>query len=151
MTADPVAGEIAALRRELTLTRNAHEREHKQHEEAHGREHAFAQAAIDKAADMAKENKADANEWRGTMTDRERSFATKADVVAILDRLTGLERANIVAGERESARAAADAEERRQAERRASRSQWIVGLVVGLAATIGAILINLVIRAATPS
>lgn len=139
--------QVASLRRELKLTWDSHEREHVQHEASHAREHAFSQQAIDTAAVLAKENKADANEWRSTMTDRETRFATKDDVKAILQRLDTIERAGLVSVERERQRTADEAEDRRQVERRQTRSQWVVGIVVGLLATFGAILANLAIRA----
>lgn len=144
-----VKDEIAGLRRELKLTWDAHEREHVQHEAAHSREHEFAAEAIRTAATLAKENKADANEWRATMTDRESRFSTKEDVKAILGRLDSIERVNLVSDERERTRITDEAEDKRQSERRQSRSQWTVGLVVGLIATFGAILVNLVIRLLT--
>lgn len=145
-----VTEEVAALRRELRLIWDAHEREHTQHELSHAREHAFSQQAIDTAALLAKENKADANEWRATMTDRESRFATKSDSAAIMVRLDVIERAGILSVERERQRVADEAEDRRQTERRQSRQQWTVGLIAGLLATFGAILVNLVIRLASP-
>lgn len=149
MTLDPnTAGQIIALRERLDLIWAQHEREHRDHEAAHTREHEFAQKAIDTAALLAKENKADANEWRETMNDRERSFATKGDATAILGRLESIERANLLAAERERQRTAGEIEERQQVERRVSRSQWVIGIVVGLLATFGAILVNLALRAA---
>jgi len=138
--------QVAALRRELKLTWDAHEREHIQHEAAHAREHQFTQTAIDTAAKLAENNKADANEWRASMTDREVKFATKADVDAILERLDKIERAGLVASERETVRIANEVEEKRDQERRQARGQWVVGLVVGLMATFGSVLINIVIR-----
>ena len=126
---EPVSEQVAALRRELKLTWDSHEREHVQHEQAHGREHQFAQDAIDKAAELAKENKAASNEWRAAMNDRETRFATKEDVKAILFRLDNIERAALVANERDRIRAVDDAEDKRQTERRQSRAQWTVCLL----------------------
>ena len=141
-------GQLKALRREMSLIWDAHEREHEQHEQAHAREHAFAQQAIDTAAVLARENKTDANEWRGSMNDREGKFATKTDVAQILERLDKIERAGLVAAERDRAREATAAEDKLDTERRVSRSQWVIGLVVGLLATVGAVLVNLVLRLA---
>lgn len=148
---DPINGineQVSALRRELKLTWGAHEREHTQHEQAHGREHEFAAEAIRTAATLAKENKADANEWRSSMNDREARFATKDDVKSILGRLDGIERAGLVSIEREANRAKTEADEKRELSDRQQRSQWVVGLVVGLLATVGAVLVNLVLRLA---
>lgn len=77
---------------------NDHAAAHREHQAAHDREHLASQKAIDTAATLSKENKADANEWRQTMTDRERTFA-RAEAVdrmaAEADRrLAALERAN---------------------------------------------------------
>jgi len=149
MPIDPVLVQIRALRERLDLIWSNHEREHAAHDKAHEREHNFAQDAIDKAAEMAKTNKADANEWRATMTDRETKFATKDDVGAILGRLDAIERAAILSEERDRQRIVNDAAEKRDAERRQARSQWTIGIVVGLMASVGAVLINLVIRLLT--
>jgi|GEM_PF-4336203 len=155
-----ILGEVSALRRELSITWKAHEREHEQHDKAHNREHEFTADALKVAAELAKETKRDANEWRAAMDDKDKTLATKADISAIVDRLDKIERAAIAreAHEQERLRADAeaktlqareDAEGQRQMERRQARSQWVVGLVVGLIATFGAILVNLVIRLAT--
>ena len=144
--ADSTSEEVAALRRELKLTWDAHDREHGQHDKAHSREHEFTQEAVKTAAVLAKENKADANEWRASMTDREAKFATKDDVRAILFRLDNIERAGLVAAERERQRSEDESEDKRQSERRIARSQWTIGIVVGLLASVGAVLINLVLR-----
>lgn len=143
-----VETEILSLRERLDLIWAQHEREHSQHELAHGREHEFSQKAIDTAAVLARETKNDSNEWRSAMRDREAKFATKDDVKAILDRLDSIEDAGLVSVERERLRAIADVEDKRQMERRQSRGQWQIGLVVGLLATAGAVLVNLVLRLA---
>jgi hypothetical protein len=62
-----------------------HSQSHKDHAAAHEREHRASQAAIDTAAQLARENKADANEWRAAMTDRERSFV-RVDTVEGMER-----------------------------------------------------------------
>jgi hypothetical protein len=50
-----------------------------------------ALAAAEKAVNVAERNaeqwRAGANEWRGSMTDRERNFASKGDLDAIKERL----------------------------------------------------------------
>jgi hypothetical protein len=143
-----IQAEVIALRERLDLLWKNHEREHTQHEAAHAREHAFAQDALEKAALLAKENKADANEWRASMTDREARFATGADVTAMIDRLDKIERAGLVAAEREQNRARAEAEERRTMDAKQSRGQWTVGLVVGVLATFGAVAVNTILRLA---
>ena len=144
--AESIDQQVAALRRELKLIWDAHEREHLAHEQAHSREHDFSQKAVDTAAVLAKENKADANEWRAAMDDRESRFATKSDIGSILTRLDKIERADLVTAERESQRMLALTASREEDARRTSRSQWMVGLVVGMVATFGSILINLLIR-----
>lgn len=151
MADDEITGineQVAALRRELKLTWGAHEREHTQHEMAHGREHEFAAEAIKTAAKLAQENKTDANEWRASMNDREAKFATKDDVASILSRLDGIERLNLVESERRQNRAKTEADEKLEMAARQQRSQWMVGLIVGLLATVGAVLVNLVLRLA---
>jgi len=67
---------------------------HKEHQEAHDREHKFAQLAIDKSAELATQNKNDANEWRDAMGDRERKFVTAEVVSLLVERVYSLERAN---------------------------------------------------------
>jgi hypothetical protein len=141
-----LASEIGGLRRELQITWDAHAREHKQHDLSHAREHEFAQEALEKAASVAAENKADANEWRSAMTDREAKFATKDDMKALLVRLDAIERALLVSDERARAKAQSEVEDKLDADRRISRSQWLIGLIVGVMATVAAVLINLVLR-----
>jgi hypothetical protein len=63
------------------------------------------------------------------------NFATKSDITNIADKITNLERADIKRTERES-----------DAERRVARSQWTIALVVGTFATVGAVLVNAVLR-----
>jgi len=139
---------IKGLRRELTLTWAAHEREHEQHDKAHSREHDFAQKAIDTAAELAKSNKADSNEWRSAMTDREARFATHEDMKAVFTRLDSIEDRNLVVDERDRQRIMDDAEDKRQSERRQARAQWTIAVVVGFIATFGAVLVNLILRLA---
>lgn len=146
---DAVSEQIAALRERLDLIWANHEREHKAHEQSHAREYQSNQKALDTAAILAKENKADANEWRASMTDREARFSTKDDIRAILGRLDSIERADLLTAERERQRVADEAEDKRQSERRVARSQWTVALVVGLLATFGALVVNLMIRLAS--
>lgn len=142
---EPLNG-LTGLRRELELRWGGHDALHGAHETSHAREHEFAQKAIDIAAIAAAQNKADANEWRSAMADRESRFATKEVTQAILNRLDAIERAALVAAERERQRIADEAEDRRQSERRVTRSQWVIGIVVGLLATFGTILVNLALR-----
>jgi hypothetical protein len=140
-----IHSELVALRERLDLIWANHEREHTQHEASHTREHAFTQDAIEKAAALNKENKADANEWRQSMNDREARFSTKADVGAIIERLDKIERAGLVAAERDMARSKGDTDKQNEMERRTARSQWMVGLIVGVVATVGAVAINVVL------
>jgi hypothetical protein len=141
-----ISAQVSGVRERLDMIWEGHKTEHKVHDDNHKREHEFAQKAIDTAAALAKENKADANEWRATMNDREVKFATKDDVKPVLERLDRIERALLVSDERERNRITEEANEKRDAERRVSRSQWAIGLTVGLMATVGAVLINLVLR-----
>lgn len=132
-----------------------HAEAHKSHQIAHDREHGFAQRAIDTAATLAKENKADANEWRAAMNDRERTFATKVEVRGYMDastvtheamsnRVAKLEEDQIKRQERETIKQRNEAEERRTAENRARRDMWAIGVAVGVIV----FLINLIIRLA---
>lgn len=148
-----IQAEVMALRERLDLIWNNHEREHTQHEAAHTREHAFAQQAIDTAAILAKENKTDANEWRSTMTDRERTFATKTDISTITHALDELKDADIKRSETERIEKEQAAKDRVDQNDRMRSNQWRVGLLVGSLATIGSILINLALRllSTTPS
>jgi len=144
-----IHGELVALRDRLDLIWANHEREHLQHEAAHAREHQFSQAAIDTAALLAKENKADANEWRETMNDRERNFATKADIATISMTLAELKTAEIKRVETERLSKEQMARDREDQNDRLRSNQWKVGLLVGIAATVGSLAINLIIRLAS--
>src|SRR5688500_3986588 len=154
---NPVLVEVAALRRELKLTWEGHTREHEQHDKAHQREHEFTAEALKVAADLAKENKAAANEWRGSMNDREARFATKEDVrtlhVAIealekaaIERIDKVERSDLIRDERERTTLVEQAKALADSDRRNTRNQWIAGVAV----TFVVILVNLVIRLLTP-
>jgi hypothetical protein len=44
------------------------------------------QRAVEKAENESKEWRNNANEWRGAMSDREKNFATKADVITLKER-----------------------------------------------------------------
>lgn len=155
-----IQAEIRGLRERLDLVWSNHEREHEQHEAAHGREHEFTQRAIDTAAILQKETKTDANEWRETMNDRERTFATKTDIATIAGTLEELKKADIKRTETErleKEQAARDrvtltermTTEREEQNERIRGNQWRVGLIVGVAATVGSILINLALRLST--
>lgn len=160
VTNETLAVKIDALDEKIEDSIVAHQREHEQHDKAHAREHDFTAEALRVAASLAKENKEDANEWRGTMDDRESSFATKEDVRVIGGKIDALEKAEIRRAETEKLRLSQEAEDKRLSERRAdadkqetarrvSRSQWMVGIIVGLLSTFGAILVSTVIRLAT--
>lgn len=149
VTNEALAAKIDSLDEKVDLIWGAHEREHGQHELAHSREHKFAQDAIDKAAELAKENKADANEWRATMNDREVKFATKEDIKSLGSKIDHLENSEIRRAENERLRLISEGEEKRQTERRQSRQQWQIGIAVGLFTFFSAIVVNLVIRLAT--
>lgn len=123
-----------------------HQREHLQHDAAHKREHEDSQKAIDTASTLAKQNKIDANEWRGAMNDRERTLATKVDIQTLTDAVNALKTAETKRAEREALRLVAEAEEKASSKDRQSATQWRTGLLVGLSATIGSVLINLVLR-----
>lgn len=119
-----------------------HDSAHNDHERFHAREHDFAQKAIDKASELASQNKADANEWRAAMNDRERTFPTKAELSAVSEKVVALEQAEIRRVENERLRLIGEAEEKRNLERAQTRQQWLIGLAVGT----GAVLVNLIIR-----
>jgi hypothetical protein len=141
-----IQAEIMALRERLDLIWTNHEREHAAHDRAHTLEHVASQKAIDTAAELAKENKADANEWRASMTDREGRFSTKDDINGILTRLDSIERAALLAAEREASRIKEAAHDLDEAQRRQARSQWTIALVVGVLATGGAVMMNVILR-----
>ena len=73
---------------------NDHAAAHREHQAAHDREHQASQKAIDTAATLAKENKADANEWRDAMSDRERAFARVESFETLRERVVNLEKVN---------------------------------------------------------
>ena len=98
---------------------------------AHRDEHRASQLAIDTAAELARENKAAANEWRSAMADRERSFA-RLDVVESLSR-----RFELV--ERES---------RDRTVRDAERDRGIVRMIAiaAVMAGVGSFVLNIIVR-----
>lgn len=111
---------------------NGHKESHLQHEAAHTREHLFAQRAIEAAAELAKENKADANEWRGAMGDRERNFATKAQLEGLLSRMEKLEDAEIARVVEEKLTTIQMAEAKVQDDRDRQRQQWFIATAIGI-------------------
>lgn len=121
-----------SLREYVEALFTSHKESHKEHEQAHGREHDFSQKAIDIAASLAKENKADANEWRETMNDRERNFATKMELGSIGDRVNKLEDAEIARMTEEKLTSERAAEARRQEDRDRARQQWVIATVIGV-------------------
>jgi CHASE3 domain sensor protein len=136
----------------------AHKEAHKDHELSHAREHQFAQKAIDTAAELAKENKADANEWRATMNDKDNRFALKLDIErllqqgldrhkAVVERLDDLEDAEIKRVENERLRLVQEANDREAERERRRRELVIAGLVI----TVLAVMINLLIRLLGPA
>jgi len=140
MTQPPSEG--LTLREYIDTRFDAHRDLHATHDSAHTREHDFTEKALNVAAELSKENKNDANEWRATMDDRERTFTTKNETQALTDKITDLQNAEIKRSENERNRLINDVEEKRQDERRQSRQQWIVGVSV----TAAAVGINLLIR-----
>lgn len=80
-----MADESVSLKEYFDRLLSDHAVSHQEHQAAHDREHSLAQKAIDTAAELAKENKADANEWRDAMSDRERTFA-RADAIEQLSK-----------------------------------------------------------------
>lgn len=141
--------DIPATRREVALIWEGHQREHIQHDIAHGREHASTEKALDVAAELAKENKEAANEWRGAMDDRERNFVTRADLQGMDHRVELLEASEIRRAENEKLRLVAEAESKQRDQERARSQQWRVGLMVGVGATVISLFLNLVIRLLT--
>jgi hypothetical protein len=147
---EPTNGEILehveGLRRELKIEWDAHKESHTQHELAHAREHRESEKAIENAAKLVEQNKKDSNEWRGAMDDREKTLATKVDVGTLTKSIDDLRTAEIRRVEQERQRTADMAEDKADALAARNRDQWRVGLIVGVLATGGSILINLVIR-----
>lgn len=153
-----ILSQIDTLKREIDAATAAHGREHGLHDGAHSREHEYTDKALQVAAELAKANKADANEWRAAMADRELRFAPINLVNTMLERLDKIERANLVRDEREQNRLVKEADDKRikaeedgkrerEIERRQSRQQWTVGIVI----TFVVILVNFVIRAVFPA
>jgi hypothetical protein len=109
-----------------------HERELREAwERGHEREHELAQRALQIAADLAAQNKADSNEWRAAMTDRERTFATKAESEAVSMRLELLERSDVARTTREQER---------------ERAQVRTMALIGLGATVVSVALSVLIR-----
>lgn len=123
-----------------------HQREHHQHDAAHKREHEDSQKAIDTAATLAKENKSDANEWRSTMDDRERTLATKVDISTLTQAVNELKAAEIKRAEAERLRLVSEADDKVIAKDRQTSAQWRIGILVGTSAVVGSVLINAVLR-----
>ena len=112
--------DCAALRREIELWENAHNREHEQHGYAHDREHAATQKAIEKAETTLGIRLEGMNAIRNQLRDQQGTFLTTAvfDVQhnALIARLD------------------------RQSERIDRNERWqsgIEGRTVGIAAAIG--------------
>ena len=154
---EALAAKIDALNDKIVESQRAHQREHSAHEAAHTREHQQTEKALQVAADLARENKADANEWRGAMDDRERRFATKDDIAGLAGKISDLERAEIRRAEQEKTRIERESEERRQFERqsdqerqegvrRVARSQWMIGLIVGISTFLAATIVGILLR-----
>lgn len=98
----------------------------------HARQHVSEQKAIELAAATVATWKSDSNEWRGTLSDRDKRLATAADHAAAIVRIEALERAGLVRAENERVTAIAETRRKDEMERRISRQQWVVG--IGLAA-----------------
>lgn len=121
-----------SLREYVEALFTSHKEAHKEHEQAHGREHDFSQKAIDVAASLAKENKADANEWRETMNDRERNFTTKNEMIAIAERVEKLEDSEIARVVEEKLTVERNAENSRREDRERARQQWVIATIIGI-------------------
>lgn len=120
----------------------AHSKQHDYQDRAHQREHEANQRAIDLAASLGQQAKADANEWRGAMSDRERNFLTRAEADALfakeastmtaLDiRLDAVEDANLARLTRDQER---------------ERAQIRLMALIGVGATVASVVLNLLIR-----
>lgn len=117
-----------------------HERELREAQQAsHGREHVLAERALELAATLAAQNKVDSNEWRATMSDRERAFLPRLEFATGHDglsaRLVVLERADIARSTREQER-----------ERQTLRNMALIGLL----ATIVSVAFSIVIKLSAP-
>lgn len=102
---------------------------------AHHREHALGDRALEIASTLASQTKQDANEWRSAMTDRERTFLSKAEYEAAHSSLIG--RIDVLA-EANTARTA------REQER--DRSQVRLMALIGLVATVVSVGLSLLIK-----
>lgn len=124
----------------------SHAELHRQHEEAHTREHKMTDLAILKAEqatgtaltraqEVVDERFKAANEWRGAMNDRERTLVQKAEwglaLTALQARLDKLEDADIARATREQER-----------ERALTRTMALIGL----AAAVGGFILSLLTR-----
>lgn len=117
-----------------------------QQAKAHDKQHAAEQRAIEVAAETVKVWRADSNEWRKTLGDRDAVYATKVDANTLAARVDAVERGNIVRDERERNEKSAEVEDKRQSERRTARAQWQVGVVIGFVATAVAVAVQLWLR-----
>lgn len=142
---DPASRNGPTLREYFEGLFGAHKELHADHEKAHGREHEFAAEAIKTAAELAKQTKDDANEWRDAMRDREAKFATKEDVHSQSERIDRLEDAEIKRAENERLRLLSEVEAR-EAERERRRRELAVWSFGG---AMLAVLINIIIRLAS--
>lgn len=66
-------------------------REAEIHADAHRREHAQAQTAIDKSENQNVAWRAEANEWRGTLNDALNRFATRDDLATLNKDMDGIQ------------------------------------------------------------
>lgn len=100
---------------------------------AHRREHEVADRALILSAELARQNKADANEWRSAMSDRERTFLTRGEAEGMTLRLGVLERSDIARTAREQER-----------ERAALRTMAVIGLTATIISVAFTILIRVI-------
>jgi hypothetical protein len=130
------------------------------HEEVHVIEkqaRVEAAALVEKANDLAfaglKEYKAQANEWRGLVSDQQRLFVTKSEHDMVTSRLDRLEDARIakeaadVASEKATAQEKAAEKEtidRKMAEQRTF--QWKIGAVISIISIVGGSALTLLLH-----
>lgn len=130
---------LDSVSRERVIYSEAHGKEHS----AHMREHSLDQKAIDLAAQLGRENKSESNEWRAAMSDKDKRFATSVELQQTMMEVQSLREANIVRTQAELGRTERDQQKRDDMEHRIARQQWVVGMVVAIAAILVATVMRL--------
>lgn len=117
---------------------------------SHDEQHIAEQKAITLAAEIVERWKADSNEWRGTLNDRDAAYAKVGDVGGLETRLRVIEAAEIQRGATERERLINETKDKADADRRATAAQteadrrWarqlqLLGILLGIPSFIGAV------------